>query len=105
MALGEIRPIVTSFTPAESFVLAAAAVGGLATAAYLDGKYQLGSELTSVVKARSVQRVYERRGMLGGIFLWRCASGNLMTVPSGPGTAAGHSKNCMIRQHATRNGC
>jgi hypothetical protein len=40
---------------------AAAAVGGIATAAYLNGKYQLVKELNYIRKLKRGEREYQRR--------------------------------------------
>ena len=41
---------------------AAAAVGGIAAAAYLDGKYQLRRELDWIRRVKRAEREYNRRG-------------------------------------------
>lgn len=47
-------------------VVAAAAVGGLAAATYLDGKYQLGRDIRNLRKEKRREREYARRGMAFG---------------------------------------
>lgn len=42
--------------------VAAAAAGGLAAAAYLDGKYQLRRDLNSIRKLKRAERAYEQAG-------------------------------------------
>lgn len=44
------------------YIAAAAAAGGLAAAAYLDGKYQLGRELNYVRKLKQAEKAYAKAG-------------------------------------------
>jgi hypothetical protein len=43
--------------------VAAAAAGGIAAAAYLDGKYQIRRELDVIRKLKRAERQYAKRGM------------------------------------------
>jgi hypothetical protein len=45
----------------SDYFIAAAAAGGIAAAAYLDGKYQLRRELNYVLKLKRAEREYARR--------------------------------------------
>ena len=46
------------------FCTAAVAAGGIAAAAYLDGKYQLGRDLNYIRKLKWFEREYNKRGMM-----------------------------------------
>lgn len=42
--------------------VAAAAAGGVATAAYLNGKYQIGRDLKAILKDRKARKAYAQAG-------------------------------------------
>ncbi|KAI6831490.1 acetyl-CoA synthetase-like protein [Hortaea werneckii] len=50
--------------------LAAAAAGGLATAAYLNGKYQIGRDLKAILKDRKARKAYAQAEQEGGLSPW-----------------------------------
>jgi len=45
-----------------SYVATAAVAGGAAVAAYLNGKYQIGQEVATVLKVKRAERVYAKAG-------------------------------------------
>ena len=64
MALGKNNNNASTFTKAYVVPFtAAAAAGGIAAAAYLDGKYQLRRELSYIGKMKRAERAYAKAGM------------------------------------------
>ena len=62
MALGTIQKILRENRRLTDNILAAAAAGGLATAAYLNGKYQIGRDLKAILKDRKARKAYAQAG-------------------------------------------
>lgn len=63
MALGKHFTDTTSERKSNIMSIAAAAAGGIAAAAYLDGKYQLRRELNYIRKLKKAEKAYAKACM------------------------------------------
>lgn len=50
--------------------LATAAAGGLAVAAYLDGRYSLMNDAKAILKAKKAERIYAQKRTVNALTLW-----------------------------------